>query len=163
MRVANRDASGSGGFCSYSDAQLRDQLSGWVQEGIPRVKMKVGRGFKALLGNVDVLQADVTRCGGITGFLQADALCFAQSTTLSAHCAPSLAVHPMAVSQQGHHIEWFHDHARIESLLFDDALPSGRHLATRPATDDAQAPRCRALSDRRLRGTARTVRPRRSR
>src|SRR5581483_12032583 len=34
---------GSGGFTSYSDAQLGAQLSGWVHDGIPRVKMKVGR------------------------------------------------------------------------------------------------------------------------
>ena len=34
---------GSGGFCSYSDARLAEQLSGWTEEGIPRVKMKVGR------------------------------------------------------------------------------------------------------------------------
>src|SRR5438552_1448312 len=34
---------GSGGFCSYSDTQLADQLSGWVADGIPRVKVKVGR------------------------------------------------------------------------------------------------------------------------
>ena len=33
---------GSGGFTSYSDQQLRDQLSGWVRQGIPRVKMKIG-------------------------------------------------------------------------------------------------------------------------
>src|SRR5438067_11343161 len=34
---------GSGGFCSYSDAKLREQLGGWAQQGIPRAKMKVGR------------------------------------------------------------------------------------------------------------------------
>ena len=34
---------GSGGFTSYSDRQLAKQLSGWVREGIPRVKMKIGR------------------------------------------------------------------------------------------------------------------------
>src|SRR5262245_44619142 len=34
---------GSGGFCSYSNEQLARQLAGWVDEGIPRVKMKVGR------------------------------------------------------------------------------------------------------------------------
>jgi len=33
----------SGGFTSYSEQQLCEQLSGWVDEGIPRVKMKVGR------------------------------------------------------------------------------------------------------------------------
>lgn len=34
---------GSGGFCTYTDAQLADQLAGWVEQGIGRVKMKVGR------------------------------------------------------------------------------------------------------------------------
>src|SRR3954468_20247321 len=34
---------GSGGFTSYSDARLAEQLSGWVDQGITRVKMKVGR------------------------------------------------------------------------------------------------------------------------
>src|SRR5205085_88254 len=33
---------GSGGFTSYSLHRLQDQLGGWVQRGIPRVKMKVG-------------------------------------------------------------------------------------------------------------------------
>jgi L-alanine-DL-glutamate epimerase-like enolase superfamily enzyme len=34
---------GSGGFTSYSKEELQKQLGGWVEEGIPRVKMKVGR------------------------------------------------------------------------------------------------------------------------
>src|SRR3954447_7748104 len=34
---------GSGGFTSYSLERLREQLSGWVGQGIPRVKIKVGR------------------------------------------------------------------------------------------------------------------------
>ncbi len=34
---------GSGGFTSYDDQKLTDQLAGWVAQGIPRVKMKVGR------------------------------------------------------------------------------------------------------------------------
>ena len=34
---------GSGGFCSYSDERLAAQLAAWVEQGIPRVKMKVGR------------------------------------------------------------------------------------------------------------------------
>lgn len=34
---------GSGGFASYGDARLASQLAGWVEQGIPRVKMKVGR------------------------------------------------------------------------------------------------------------------------
>lgn len=34
---------GSGGFTSYSDKQLERQFGDWVEQGIPRVKMKVGR------------------------------------------------------------------------------------------------------------------------
>ena len=33
---------GSGGFTSYDDATLREQLSGWAEQGIGRLKMKVG-------------------------------------------------------------------------------------------------------------------------
>ncbi|MFT3837868.1 MAG: enolase C-terminal domain-like protein [Myxococcaceae bacterium] len=68
---------------------------------------------------VDVLQADATRCLGITGFLGAARLCEAFHLPLSAHCAPSLharlgcAVTPLV------HVEYFHDHQRIESQLFD--------------------------------------------
>ena len=34
---------GSGGFTSYSEAELHEQLATWVDEGIRSVKMKVGR------------------------------------------------------------------------------------------------------------------------
>ena len=73
-------------------------------------------------GAVDVLQADATRCGGITGFLQVAALCEARSLPLSAHCGPSLHAHPCCVARPVCHIEYFHDHARIEHMLFDGAL-----------------------------------------
>jgi len=33
----------SGGFCNYPPERLREQLGGWVEDGIPRVKLKVGR------------------------------------------------------------------------------------------------------------------------
>ena len=33
---------GSGGFTSYSDQQLSQQLGGWAADGIKRVKMKIG-------------------------------------------------------------------------------------------------------------------------
>ena len=33
---------GSGGFTAYSVQRLAEQLGGWVEQGIPRVKMKVG-------------------------------------------------------------------------------------------------------------------------
>jgi len=199
---------GSGGFTSYSDAQLREQLGGWVAEGIPRVKMKIGtcpgddlrrvrvareaigpdaelyvdangaytrkqalafaaafadlgvtwfeepvyhhdleglrllrdRGpagmdiaageygydlsyFQAMLdaGAVDVLQADATRCLGITGFLRAAALAEARFLSFSAHCAPTLHIAPCCAVGPTPIIEYFHDHARIEHLLFDGA------------------------------------------
>ncbi len=201
---------GSGGFTSCTTAELAAQLDGWVEHGMPRVKMKVGadpaadlsrvraarqaigaatelfvdangaysrkqaldfalrfrdeadvtwfeepvpsddlaglrllrdRGpvgldiaageygyqplyFRRMLdaGAVDVLQADVTRCGGITGFLHAASLCLAAGLPLSAHCAPSLHVHPCCAVLPLRHLEYFHDHVRIEHLLFDGAL-----------------------------------------
>ncbi|HEY3887186.1 MAG TPA: enolase C-terminal domain-like protein [Caulobacteraceae bacterium] len=199
---------GSGGFTTYSDAQLRDQLSGWVErDGCRFVKMKIGsqpdrdphriavarkaigerqlfvdangafsarqalglakacadadiRWFeepvtsddlaglrlvrerapetmdiaageyiytlddaRRLLeaGAVDVLQADVTRCGGITGFLRIAAVCEAYHTDLSGHCAPALHRHVACAALRLRHLEWFHDHVRIEQRLFDGA------------------------------------------
>jgi|SRR5665213_726056 len=207
-----RDAApvyGSGGFTSYSLAQLCEQLAGWVESGIPRVKMKIGRDpvadvtrveaarsaigdaaelfvdangaygrkqamqqalrfaesrvswfeepvyhrdleglrqcrervpagmeisvgeygytpstFDAILraGAVDVLQADATRCEGITGLLVVDGLCESTATPLSTHCAPSLHAHPACAAKRVRHVEYFHDHARIERMLFDGAL-----------------------------------------
>ena len=197
---------GSGGFTSYSNGQLRDQLSGWVEQGISRVKMKIGREAKADLrrvgaareaigrdaelfvdangaysrkqalaqaekfadvgvswfeepvssddleglrllrdhapagmdiaageygydswyfrrmveaGAVDVLQADATRCGGITGFLQASALCEAHHLPLSAHTAPTIHTHLGCATTPLRHLEYFHDHVRIEKMFFD--------------------------------------------
>lgn len=70
---------------------------------------------------VDVLQADITRCGGLSGFLQAAALCEAFHIDLSAHCAPALHLHACCAVPRLRHIEWFADHVRIEALLFDGA------------------------------------------
>jgi L-alanine-DL-glutamate epimerase-like enolase superfamily enzyme len=72
-------------------------------------------------GAVDVLQADATRCGGVTGFLQAAALCEGHQIDLSAHCAPSLHCTLGCAAPRFRHIEWFHDHVRIEQMLFDGA------------------------------------------
>jgi L-alanine-DL-glutamate epimerase-like enolase superfamily enzyme len=203
------DVYGSGGFTSYDDSRLAKQLSGWAEQGIPRVKMKIGREpnrdfarvaaarkaigsgvelfvdangaytrkqaldlanefhdlqvswfeepvssddleglrlmrdrapagmpiaageygydlpyFERMLaaGSVDVLQADASRCAGVTGFLQAAALCEARSLPLSAHCGPSLHVHPCCSARPVCHLEYFHDHVRIEHMLFDGAL-----------------------------------------
>ncbi|HZU34285.1 MAG TPA: enolase C-terminal domain-like protein [Gemmataceae bacterium] len=70
---------------------------------------------------VDVLQADVTRCGGFTGFIQAAGLCQARSMQISGHCAPSLHLHVCLATVPLRHLEYFHDHERIEHLLFDGA------------------------------------------
>jgi L-alanine-DL-glutamate epimerase-like enolase superfamily enzyme len=200
---------GSGGFTSFTCDELRRQLGGWVEQGIPRVKMKIGRDasadlgrvtaareaigagaslyvdanggydrkqalsqaarfleaevtwfeepvyhadheglrfvrdhapagmeiaageygycptdFTALLdaGAVDVLQADATRCEGITGLLLVDALCEATMTPLSTHCAPALHVHPACAAQRLRHVEYFSDHVRVEHLLFDGVV-----------------------------------------
>jgi L-alanine-DL-glutamate epimerase-like enolase superfamily enzyme len=79
--------------------------------------------FRRLLeaGAVDVLQADATRCGGLTGFMRAAALCEAHGLPLSSHCAPALHVAACCCAPAAVHLEWFHDHQRIERLLFDGA------------------------------------------
>ena|SRR5947209_3619911 len=208
---------GSGGFTSYSNERLQEQLSGWVEQGIPRVKLKVGREpdrdparvracreaigsdaelfadangaysrkqalelvqrfrheaqvswfeepvssddleglrlirdrapagvevtageygfnlfyFRRMLeaGAVDVLQADVTRCGGVTNVLRVDALCKAHALPLSGHCAPQISAHVLCACETTVHLEYFHDHSRIEQMLFDGALsPAGGAL-----------------------------------
>ncbi len=70
---------------------------------------------------VDVLQADATRCGGITGFLKAAALSEAWNVPISAHTAPSLHVQVCSAVPHAAHIEYFHDHARIEDRFLDGA------------------------------------------
>ncbi len=68
---------------------------------------------------VDVMQADVTRCGGVTGMLQAGDLCDAYEIPFSGHTAPSIHMHVCASIPRARHLEYFHDHARIEAMLFD--------------------------------------------
>lgn len=79
--------------------------------------------FRRMLeaGAVDILQADATRCLGITGFLRADALCDARNVPLSAHCAPALHLHPAMAATRLVHVEAFRDHRLIEALLLDGA------------------------------------------
>jgi L-alanine-DL-glutamate epimerase-like enolase superfamily enzyme len=73
-------------------------------------------------GAVDVLQADATRCAGITGFMQTAALCHGFNLPLSSHCAPSIHAHPCCAATPVRHLEYFYDHVRIEKMLFDGAL-----------------------------------------
>ena len=68
---------------------------------------------------VDVLQADATRCGGYTGFLVIDGYCEVTRKPLSSHCSLTLHLHVAAAALRLRHVEYFHDHARIERMLFD--------------------------------------------
>jgi L-alanine-DL-glutamate epimerase-like enolase superfamily enzyme len=72
-------------------------------------------------GAVDVLQADVTRCAGFTELLRAGGLAAGHATAMSAHTAPSLHTHVCCAMPRMRNIEYFHDHVRIESMLFDGA------------------------------------------
>ncbi|CAL9344061.1 enolase C-terminal domain-like protein [Streptomyces sp. enrichment culture] len=205
---------GSGGFTNYPPDRLADQLAGWVEQGIGRVKLKtsrvpeddprrltavrraVGDGpelfadangalgrkealywahrfhdawdvrwFEEPVGSadleglrmlrergparlevaageyaftaqdfanlvegprgpaVDCLQADVTRCGGITGVLEVAGLSGVRHLDLSAHCAPAVSAHAFCAVRRLRHLEYFHDHVRVERLLFDGTLP----------------------------------------
>ncbi|MFJ3334903.1 enolase C-terminal domain-like protein [Streptomyces sp. NPDC086766] len=87
-------------------------------------------------GAVDCLQADVTRCGGITVWLRVAALAEARGIAVSGHCAPHAHAHAAAAVPNLRHLEWFHDHVRIERLLFDGCLnPDGGTVA--PGADGA--------------------------
>ncbi len=199
-------AYGSGGFTSYSNSHLSEQLGGWAAEGFDMVKMKIGRNpevdpdrireARSAIGDsvqlfvdangafdergalaasrwldessvtwfeepvtsddigglrfvrervprsmpvaageygwtpidfvrlvdgaaVDVLQADATRCLGISGFLDAVAICAARALPMSTHCAPTIHSKLACVAEPVRHIEWFHDHVRIERRFFD--------------------------------------------
>jgi L-alanine-DL-glutamate epimerase-like enolase superfamily enzyme len=197
---------GSGGFTSYNQQELQTQLSGWQDQGIRYMKMKIGThpekdvdrvrqarevlnetvelmvdangayqqkqalemaeqiatcgvtwfeepvrsdnfeglqfikqgapasinvaageyGFNLhyyhslLKANaVDVVQADATRCGGLSNFLKIGGLCEAHQVPYSSHCAPSLHLHAALALPSFFIGEYFHDHVRIERLLFD--------------------------------------------
>ena len=71
---------------------------------------------------VDCLQGDVTRCGGITGYLQVGALVAAWDMELSAHCAPNISAQASCGVWKLRHLEYFHDHVRLEALAFDGVL-----------------------------------------
>ena len=81
--------------------------------------------FRRMLaaGAVDVLQADATRCGGVTGFFQVATLCEAFHLPLSAHTAPALHTHVCCAALPLRHLEYFHDHVRIEQMFFDGVRP----------------------------------------
>jgi L-alanine-DL-glutamate epimerase-like enolase superfamily enzyme len=212
---------GSGGFTTYDDRRLAAQLAGWAEQGIPRVKIKIGESWgscedrdldrlrraRAVVGDgvelfadanggytvkqavrvaaraaevdlrwleepvssddlaglrrvrdavaadvtageygfdltyfrrmceagaVDCLQVDASRCGGLTEWLRAAAVAASHHLDVSGHCAPHLHAAVAAATPNLRHLEWFHDHVRIEGRFFDGALdPAGGAL--RPA------------------------------
>jgi L-alanine-DL-glutamate epimerase-like enolase superfamily enzyme len=215
--VVSRDVPvyGSGGFTSYDDDRLVEQLTGWVGQGIPRVKIKIGQDWgtaetrdlerislaRRVIGpgtelyvdangaytakqairifsravdcdvawfeepvssddlsglravrravsaevaageygtdiayfrrmvdaeSVDCLQIDATRCGGYTEWFRAAAVAASAGLDVSAHCAPNLHAPAAAATPNLRHVEWFHDHVRIEADLFAGSLdPAG--------------------------------------
>lgn len=106
-------------------------------EGLRRVHERVPPGLELAAGEygstpedfqllldaqaIDCLQADVTRCGGISGFLGVAAQCEARQRPLSAHCAPALHVALGCALAPLRHLEWCHDHVRLEQMLFEGA------------------------------------------
>ncbi|MEU7559872.1 enolase C-terminal domain-like protein [Streptomyces eurythermus] len=154
------DANGgyTGGQAVRIAGALADQGVTWFEEPVSsdhltvlaglrdRIPLDVAAGeygytlpyFEHMLaaGAVDCLQADVTRCGGITVWLRAAALAHARGTDISGHCAPHAHAHAAAAVPNLRHLEWFHDHVRIERLLFDGVLdPAGGSVT--PGADGA--------------------------
>ena len=85
--------------------------------------------FRNLLGCVDCLQVDVTRCGGISGLLDVAGFAAVHGLPLSGHCAPAVSAHALSAAETLRHLEWFHDHVRIERMLFDGVVePQGGEL-----------------------------------
>jgi len=85
-------------------------------------------------GAVDCLQADASRCGGITEWLRVAAVAAAHHLEISGHCAPHLHAHVAAAVPNLRHLEWFHDHVRIEQMFFEGVLdPFGGALHPDPA------------------------------
>ena len=132
------------GVSWYEEPVWHDDLDGLhlVRQTLPRgVEVSVGEygfnidDFRRILRAeaADVLQADATRCG-ITGFLQAATLCLAHHLPLSSHCAPSLHLPVCCAAPCVRHMEYFHDHVRIEHMLFDGAATAEQGML-RPDLD----------------------------
>lgn len=118
----------------FEEPVSSDDLNGLrrVRDGAPRgIEVAAGEYgydshyFRQMLEAeaVDVLQLDATRCKGFTGFLEGSAVAASFGCPISAHCAPSLHMHMGCAVSRFRHVEYFHDHARIEQMLFDGFIP----------------------------------------
>ena len=74
-------------------------------------------------GAVDCAQVDITRCGGITELIRIARLADEYYLDVSGHGAPYEQAAAMAAVPNLRHLEWFHDHVRIEQMLFDGTRP----------------------------------------
>jgi len=106
-------------------AEVRDHVPAPLEVAAGEYGYDAGY-FARMLPNVDVLQADVTRCAGITELLRVDGLCRAHNRPLSLHCGPAIHLHPGLALLQLRHLEYFHDHVRIENRLFDGVVQPRR-------------------------------------
>ncbi|HSD87540.1 MAG TPA: enolase C-terminal domain-like protein, partial [Kofleriaceae bacterium] len=78
-------------------------------------------GHEELLADacVDILLVDATRCLGLTGFLQTDALCATHGIPMATHGAPAIHIHAALSTPRALHVSAPSEHARIETLLFE--------------------------------------------
>jgi L-alanine-DL-glutamate epimerase-like enolase superfamily enzyme len=124
-------------FNDFAVTWFEEPVSSDDLEGLRRIRNNAPAGMRITAGEygydaiyfrrmleaaaVDTLQADATRCGGITGFLQAGTLCEAFQIPLSAHTAPSIHRHVCCSLHRAVNVEYFYDHYRIEQMFFDGA------------------------------------------
>jgi L-alanine-DL-glutamate epimerase-like enolase superfamily enzyme len=117
------------GVTWFEEPVSSDDLEGLAEvRGLTRIEIAAGEYghdvwyFERLAPVVDVLQADVTRCAGITEWLRIAAVAAAHNLELSSHTAQSLHAHPACAIQNLRHLEYFFDHHRVERILFDGVL-----------------------------------------
>ncbi|UUL77523.1 mandelate racemase [Pseudarthrobacter sp. Fe7] len=111
------------GLREVRDAVDADVAAGEYGTGLPYFQRMCAAGA------VDCLQADVSRCGGISEWLRIAAVAAAHGLEVSGHCAPHLSTAVAAATPNFRHLEWFHDHVRIENLFLDGTLdPEGGSL-----------------------------------
>ncbi|MGE0449398.1 MAG: enolase C-terminal domain-like protein [Vicinamibacterales bacterium] len=133
-------------FAAYGVSWFEEPVTSDDREGLRLVRDRAPAGMEiaageygyhpwyfrrlAEAGAVDIMQADATRCGGVTGFMRAAAICDAWCLPLSAHTAPQLHTHLCGAAARARNLEYFHDHVRIEQLLFEGAVrPSAGRMA----------------------------------
>ncbi len=84
----------------------------------------------------------MTRRGGITELLRGAALAAAHNLQVSGHCAPNLHARVGVAVPNLRHVEYVHDHQRIEGMLFDGALDPADGSLTPTRTSQASAWPC---------------------